>query len=170
MEPMDINNLNLDELRHSQHKLEQFDAMLDRSINQSYFGRHISWFSITTGAVLITILVLLILSCCCDCAWLPIIGKCFPKRRKCCGFPSICITNNNERYQISERQLMRLSQLRQIQEEDDHDTLKDNYDQIIIRHQRKTIQMRKRVLDPDALCQSINSNCNNYKNLLKFSH
>lgn len=109
MEPMEINNLNLDELRHSEHKLEQFDEILNRNINQSFFSKHTSWFSTTLGASLITAIVLFLMCCCCNCAWLPVIGKYFPRRRKCCGFPNICITNNNERYEISDRQLMRLS-------------------------------------------------------------
>lgn len=113
MNPMDLTNLNLDELRHSQHKLEQFDEILQKSINEPFFSNHTSWFTISI--LLSSIFLLIILCCCCNCSWIPYFGKYFPKRKTCCGItPNICITNHNERFEISEEQAYRLSHLRRI--------------------------------------------------------
>lgn len=123
MEPIEINNLNLDELRHSQHKLEQFDEILQKSINEPFFNYETPWFLIITSIAVI--IAIIMICCCCNCSWLPYIGKIFPKRIGCCGtLPNICITNHNERYQINEEHAIRLNRLRRIyQDEEQQPTL-----------------------------------------------
>lgn len=115
---MKINHNNLDELRHSKHKLEQFDEILRDNMNQSYFHRSVSWISTTTAIILIMALSIILSCCCCNCSWLPIIGRFFPNRPSYCGLPNICITNHNERLELTDRQLIQL-RLRHLEEQDE---------------------------------------------------
>lgn len=115
MEPVELTNLNLDELRHSQHKLEQLEEVLQNDINKPFALRHSSWFT----TVLAILAIMFLLCCCCNCSWLPYIGKFWPRRKSCCGFPSVCITNHNERLEINEEQMLRLSRLRRLNSDED---------------------------------------------------
>lgn len=112
MEPIHLQNLNLDDLRHSQHKLQQFEEILDEKLRQSDSIYHTSWFA-TTIAVLVVFALAIFCCCCCNCHWLPYFGKLFPKRRTCCELPSICITNHNERFNVNEEQMVRFNEIRQ---------------------------------------------------------
>lgn len=112
MEPVKLQDLNLDDLRHSQHKLKQFEELLDHRLHESHFLHPSSWFTTTVAILLLFLLVILFCCCCCNCSWLPYIGTFFPKRRNCCELPSICITNHNEGVRLNEEQIMRLSRLR----------------------------------------------------------
>lgn len=120
MEPIKLQNLNLDDLRHSQYKLEQVEEIIDERLRVPFSFYHISWFATTVGVLLIAILIIICCYCCCNCSWLPYVGHLLPRRRTCCGLPSICITNHNERLQINEEQMMRLDHLRsQLEESND---------------------------------------------------
>ena len=116
MDPVVLTKMNLDDLRHSQHKLEQFDEILQQNINKPFVVRHFSWFTCLTALISICIF----LCCCCKCGFLPYIGKFWPKGKSCCGFPSVCITNHNERLEISEEQMLRLNRLRRLCDSDEN--------------------------------------------------
>lgn len=113
MEPMNLKNLNLDELRHAKRKLDQFDEILQENITKHSRFYHRSWFSILCAVVII---IALILFCCWKCPCFRHIKKWIFEGRHCCHIPSICINNHNERYELSERQLVRLSNLEANQE------------------------------------------------------
>lgn len=118
MEPMKLNNLNLDDLRHSQHKLDQFDEILQKNLNNSNPSPYSSsFFKILLSILSLIVTIFIICCCCCNCR-IPYFGKLFPNRKGCCGLPNICITNHNERLQLSEEQVMRLSRLRRVYEDD----------------------------------------------------
>lgn len=121
METLTFKSLNLNELRHSRQKLEQFDKILDRNINNSSFFPTFSWLSASIGIILLISLSIILICCCCNCSWLPVIGRFFPKHPSYCGLPNICITNHNERFELSDRQIARmtLNQLRHLEEEDE---------------------------------------------------
>lgn len=108
MKTIQLNNLDLDSLRHSRHKLEQFDEILQENINKPYIIRHSYWYNIFFGIVLIIVLIL-IFCCCCRGNRLYRLWKC-SRCIQCCP-PNICITNHNERVQLNENQLMRLTRL-----------------------------------------------------------
>lgn len=107
MEPLVLNNLKLDDLRHAEHKLQRFDEMLQNNMNRPYYTRHYSWFTL-----ILTLLGILIILCyCCNFPCFKLFRYLF-RHKSCCGFPSICITNHNERLELSDEQAMRLSRLR----------------------------------------------------------
>lgn len=117
MDTINLNDLNFDDLNHAQRKLEQFDEILQTSINHQFLSYRPSWFSILIS--LIGIIILVFFCCCCNCSWLPYVGRSFRKGKGCCGMiPSICITNHNERYELSEEQALRLNRLQPVYEDD----------------------------------------------------
>ena len=118
--PITLNNLNLNELRHSQHKLDQFERILDQNMNKSYFFPNVFGFLAIIAISVILCIILLILCCCCNFFWLPIIGKFFPKYPQYCGLPNVCITNHNERFELTDRQFseMSLRRIRDLNKED----------------------------------------------------
>ncbi|XP_063920701.1 uncharacterized protein LOC135135549 [Zophobas morio] len=97
MKPLELNNLNLDELRHSKHQLDKFEEELRAEINKPFpWGHRTFWGSLI--GVITVITVLLIFCCCCcrycfDCTWLPYIGKLIPKRSNC--FIEYCYNSKN---------------------------------------------------------------------------
>lgn len=97
MKPLELNNLNLDELRHSKHQLDKFEEELRAEINKPFpWGHRTFWGSLI--GVITVITVLLIFCCCCcrycfDCTWLPYIGKLIPKRSSC--FIEYCYNSKN---------------------------------------------------------------------------
>ncbi|KAL1516260.1 hypothetical protein ABEB36_000179 [Hypothenemus hampei] len=46
MEPLRLNNINLDELRHVKHKLEMFEETLQHEINEPFFSGHHTWINL----------------------------------------------------------------------------------------------------------------------------
>lgn len=113
MDPINVSDLNFDNLNHAQHKLEQFDEILQTKITQQIFPYRPSWFSILI--TLIGIITLVFLCCCCKCTHLSYVGRLFSRGKGCCGMiPNICITNHNERYEMNEEQALRLSRLRRM--------------------------------------------------------
>ncbi|RZC33695.1 hypothetical protein BDFB_011707 [Asbolus verrucosus] len=57
MEPLKLTNLNLNELRHSQHKLQQFDEILQTNLNKPFIVQHTKWYNVVLG-VIITIVII----------------------------------------------------------------------------------------------------------------
>ncbi|KAL3283937.1 hypothetical protein HHI36_018105 [Cryptolaemus montrouzieri] len=121
MDTLKIDNANLDELRHSKKKLDQFDEFLAQNMQESFLSKNLSWFATTTEILCFAVVMILSCCCCCNCSWLPLIGRFFPKYPKYCGLPSICITNHNERFELSDSQLaqMNLNRLQQLQDENE---------------------------------------------------
>ncbi|CAG9765758.1 unnamed protein product [Ceutorhynchus assimilis] len=121
MDLMKFNGNNLDELRHSKQKLEQFDRILEENMKQSYFSKYTSWFSTTIAIIVIIARLVILMCCCCKCSWLPFIGRFFPKHPSYCGLPQICITNHDERFELSDRPLteLRLRHLEELDEAND---------------------------------------------------
>lgn len=101
MQPLNLIGLNLDDLRHTKHRLEQFEETLQSNINKPHFVTHSTWYQsyIMFTAVLIFILLTYVCCCkCCNCHWIPIIGNLWPKSNKNAPFDlsKICITNVNK--------------------------------------------------------------------------
>lgn len=70
MNAIQLNDLNLNDLRHTQHKLHQFEEELQRNMNQSYIIRKSSWSNVLFGIVAtMTTLLLLCFACCRCCRW-----------------------------------------------------------------------------------------------------
>lgn len=59
LDPLQLNNLNLNELRYAQHKLSQFDEQLQQELKKPYIIQHTSWISVllsaTAGFLFLTI-------------------------------------------------------------------------------------------------------------------
>ncbi|KAL1494860.1 hypothetical protein ABEB36_010378 [Hypothenemus hampei] len=85
MEPLRLNNINLDELRHAKHKLEMFEETLQHEINEPFFSGHHTWINLLISSIIIGIGIIVLCCCCskycCNCRWLPIIGRFMPKKR-----------------------------------------------------------------------------------------
>lgn len=94
--------------------LQQFEEVLEKRLHQSQYLYHNSW-TATVVAVLLVMALVIFCCCYCNCSWLLYIGRfCSkPRRRSCCGYPSICITNHNKRVNVTEDQMVRLGDLRQ---------------------------------------------------------
>lgn len=67
MDTIKLNNLNLNELRHAQHKLKQFDDQLQQSINQPFIVHHSKWYNVLLGILATIIFVILFCCGCCRC-------------------------------------------------------------------------------------------------------
>lgn len=98
MKPMQLHNLNLNELRHAQHKLDQYDQLIQSSINQPFLNVHHSWYTILLAcAVIFALLILFCFTCCnrcCPCRWIfDIIRRRWSSSQKC-GM-SVCINSHN---------------------------------------------------------------------------
>lgn len=91
MAPIRIDNINLDELRHAKHKLDQFDDILRREINQPFLTEHYTAFGSFIGIITLMFFSIILLCCCsrycCDCTWIPFIGRCLPQRRSVMFLP-----------------------------------------------------------------------------------
>lgn len=85
LEPIQLTNVNLDELRHAKHKLQQFEETLQTEINKPFLGEHHTLFNIILSVLVIMIILLILCCCCCryccDCTWLPYIGRFIPKKK-----------------------------------------------------------------------------------------
>lgn len=98
MQPIQLHNVNLDDLKHVQHKLDQYNQLLQASIDQPLLGFHHPWSNYMVGTVFFIAMLVLILWCCCcprcnPCRWL----YQFIRRRlgaSPCGM-SICINSHN---------------------------------------------------------------------------
>ena len=108
MKPIILNNLNLDEISHVQFKLKQMDDTINRHMNQPSITSHISWMAI----IVLTILLACLL-CYCKCyRYLKFPWSSMCRKTDCCGLSRICITNHNERYEISDENLTRFTNSR----------------------------------------------------------
>lgn len=114
MKPLVLNNLKLDDLCHAQHKLQQFDEILQNNFNKSFYTRHYSWFTLTnyTGHLNHHMLLLQL-------PMFKLLRYLF-RQKSCCGFPNICITNHNERLELTDDddQATRLSRIRRLHDEE----------------------------------------------------
>lgn len=100
MKTLNLIGLNLDDLRHTKHKLEQFEDTLQSNVNKPHFLTHSVWYqSYIMFTILLIFIVLSYLFCCkcCNCHWLPFIGSFWPKFNRNAPFDlsKICITNVN---------------------------------------------------------------------------
>lgn len=72
MEPIKLTNLNLNELRHAQDKLQQFDEELTQKINQPFIVRISKWYNAMFGIIATIFAIFLVCWCCCrKCRWIP---------------------------------------------------------------------------------------------------
>lgn len=117
MIPIDVSHINLDDLRYAKHKLEQFDEVLQQNLNKPFFYHSSKWYTILFY-VIAFIIGMIVFCCCCRYfgRWFPYIRRFYPKDPGCC--PNICITNHNERIHVTDHQLVRLSDLQNLQEEE----------------------------------------------------
>lgn len=96
MTPVDLRNLNLDELRLAQHKLTQFDEIIQRNINEPLIIKHLNWFSVLIASCLIFVILIVLCCCCgkcCNCSWIPFFGRLFPTPK--ISLFEVCINSKN---------------------------------------------------------------------------
>lgn len=67
MDTIKLNNLNLNDLRHVQHKLQQFDDELQQNINQPFVVQHSKWYNVLLGVIVTSIIIFAIYYGCCRC-------------------------------------------------------------------------------------------------------
>lgn len=75
-----LHSLNLNELSHAQHKLQQFDDVLQKNINQPFIINHSKWYNIFFGIIgtLVMLIICYYVCCrCCRCRFLNSIKKYF---------------------------------------------------------------------------------------------
>jgi hypothetical protein len=77
MKPLHINNINLDELRHANHKLKHFEKILDDEIHQPLLGPYNSIFDILFGIGTVAAIIILSCSCCARYCCDPILHQTF---------------------------------------------------------------------------------------------
>src|SRR5699024_7010469 len=63
MDPIRIDDANLDELRHAKHRLEQFGEALDLEMNDSFVRRHSGFLG--SFIAIIFVFTVIVLICCC---------------------------------------------------------------------------------------------------------
>ncbi|XP_018903976.2 uncharacterized protein, partial [Bemisia tabaci] len=100
MKPISITGLNLDDLKHTKHKLDQFQETLQSSINKPHIVPHSPFYqSYIAFTVFLLILFFMYIFCCkcCNCHCLPFIGKFWPRSNANApiDLSKICITNIN---------------------------------------------------------------------------
>lgn len=122
MDPIQLKNINLDALRHTQHKLSDFDKIIQRNLEEEDLKKESNYFNYFIGGVATLIIMISLYCCCCkccDCRSLPIIGKWFPPPGK--SIITYCINSNNT---MTNSQLisMRLSQLQEAEESEESNT------------------------------------------------
>lgn len=132
MKPLQLHDLNLDDLRHAQHKLRQYDEILQQNLNKPFIVQHSKWYNVLFGIITLFIVFILFWYCCGKyCRW-----KIFsPLRRfftKECCFGMICINSHNQIRQssvntpeLSLQHLRRLSSLERLEPTED-DILQDS--------------------------------------------
>jgi hypothetical protein len=80
MRPLQFDNSDLDALRHAKHKLQQFDEILAKEVNNPFLAEHHSIFGLLIEILTVSIIIMIICCCCCDCTWIPYFGKFFPSK------------------------------------------------------------------------------------------
>lgn len=120
MQPIQLHNLNLDELHHAQHKLEQYDQILQSNIENPFFNRNRPWYTMLLGIIISLIVLTIICLCCCfrcrPFLWMfDLIRSCFSKNA--CRW-AVCINSHNT---IQTSGDVRLSDLRRSTESFEED-------------------------------------------------
>lgn len=64
MKPILLNNLDLIDLKHSQHQLEEFDNILQNDLNKPFIVHHTKWYNVLLGVITIILLLVIIHKCC----------------------------------------------------------------------------------------------------------
>ncbi|EFA12276.1 hypothetical protein TcasGA2_TC001489 [Tribolium castaneum] len=98
MEPINLKNLNLEELQNAHDKLAQYDNIIQDSLNKPFISKRIHWFSLLCGILIIISLALFFYCCCCNCFnffKLPIIERFLSKNNTKCNIFEICINSKN---------------------------------------------------------------------------
>ncbi|XP_072153666.1 uncharacterized protein [Bemisia tabaci] len=100
MKPISITGLNMEELRHTKHKLDQFQETLEATINKPHIVSHsiLYQFYVAFTILLLALIMAYIFCCkCCNFRWLPIFGRLWPEsnRNAPVDLSKICITNIN---------------------------------------------------------------------------
>lgn len=73
MDTLKLNNLNLNDLRHVEHKLQQFDDELQRKIDQPFIIHKSKWYNVLLGTIVLLMLILVFCwGCCRCCRWKPL--------------------------------------------------------------------------------------------------
>lgn len=73
MEPIRLENLNLNELNHADSKLRQINDELQRRIDQPFLYHASKWYNVLTGSITFIIIFLLVTWCCCrKFRWFPL--------------------------------------------------------------------------------------------------
>ncbi|XP_072161742.1 uncharacterized protein [Bemisia tabaci] len=109
MKPLSITGINLEELRHTKHKLDKFQEILDDNLSKPHIVTHsILYQSYLAFTIIVIALIITYVFCCkcCNCRWLPILGKLWPESNKNAplDLSKICITNINlNRYRSRSR-------------------------------------------------------------------
>lgn len=84
MSPIHIDNANLDDLRHAKHKLDQFDEILRKEINKPLLVEQYTTFGLIIGVITVALIIFVFCYCCsrycCNCTWIPLIGRYLPNR------------------------------------------------------------------------------------------
>lgn len=72
MNTLKLSDLNLNDLRHTQHKLEQFEEELQYNMNQPYLVQKSKWYNVLLG-IIATLMTILLFCCglCRCCRWRP---------------------------------------------------------------------------------------------------
>lgn len=67
MEPLRLHDINLDDLSHAKHKLQQYDEILQQNLNKPFMVQHAKWYNVLFGILTILISLLLFWYCCGKC-------------------------------------------------------------------------------------------------------
>lgn len=95
MEPLQLHDINLDDLRHAKHKLQQFDEILQQNLNKPFIVQHTKWYNVLFGIVTIVLLLLLFWYFCGNCCKWRLIAplRRYFAKKNCKG--TICINSHN---------------------------------------------------------------------------
>lgn len=95
MEPLRLHDINLDDLRHAKHKLQQYDEILQQNLNKPFIIQHTKWYNVLFGILTVILSLLLFWYCCGKCCRWRFIAplKRFFTRENCQKL--ICINSHN---------------------------------------------------------------------------
>ncbi|KAL1489071.1 hypothetical protein ABEB36_014016 [Hypothenemus hampei] len=99
MEKLNLNNINLDELRNAKHKLEMFEETLQHKINKPFFGEHHGIFNLIIS-IAVEFIIAIAICCCCSkycisCKWIPFFGRFFPRKGGVRKLTSLIVSHNS---------------------------------------------------------------------------
>nr|XP_012143825.1 PREDICTED: uncharacterized protein LOC105662855 [Megachile rotundata] len=77
LEPIKLTNIDLSDFKYANKKLNEFDQILTKNLNEPFIVTHTRWYTITVGVIAAVLIIIIFINCCRWCGCLKLLKRFF---------------------------------------------------------------------------------------------